>query len=209
MARMNSHPRPRRAFWGDVRFLVGLGMIAASIAGVWLVVSSAGATTPVLQATRTIVEGEAVRSDDFQVVEVNLSSLTDRYLAPQDLDGGSVASRTLAADELVPDSAVADAESRRTTTIVIETGTAVPRGVAVGSPVELWQSRIPEDGAAPEPPSILVDAATVASVVEDEGVLASSDAGVELVIERSDVAAVLAAITGGANLSIVPIGTAR
>ncbi|MFB4353694.1 SAF domain-containing protein [Microbacterium sp. LS_15] len=206
---MTSHPRRRRAFWGDLRFLVGLAMIAASIAGVWLVVSSAGSTAPVLLATRTIVEGEAVGSGDFQVVEVNLSSITDRYLAPQDLDGGSVASRTLAADELVPKSALVDAESRRTTTVVIETGTGVPGGIVVGSAVELWRSRAAEDGTVPEPPSILVDSATVASVVEDEGVLASSDTGVELVIERSDVAAVLAAISDGAALSIIPIGATR
>ncbi|MCM3779276.1 SAF domain-containing protein [Microbacterium hydrocarbonoxydans] len=206
---MRTPSRPRRAFWGDVRFLLGLGMIAASIGGVWLVVSSAGATTPVLQATRTIAEGEAVGSDDFQVVEVNLGALGDRYLAPEDLGGGSVASRTLTADELVPASALADADSRRTTTIVIQTGTAVPGEVAAGSTVELWQSRAAEDGVEAQAPSILVEAATVASFVEKQGVLASDEAGVELVIDRSDVAAVLAAIAGGAGLSIVPIGVTR
>lgn len=209
MARMRSPSRPRRAFWGDLRFLVGLGMIAASIGGVWMVVSSAGATTPVLQATRTIVEGEAVGSDDFQVVEVNLGALGDRYLAPEDLAGGSVASRTLTADELVPASALADADSRRTTTIVIRTGTAVPGEVSVGSTVELWQSFEAEEDVEAEAPSILVDAATVASIVEEQSVLASDEAGVELVVDRSEVAAVLAAIARGAGLSIVPIGAAR
>ncbi|MFB4348278.1 SAF domain-containing protein [Microbacterium sp. CR_7] len=206
---MRSPSRPRRAFWGDLRFLVGLGMIAASIGGVWMVVSSAGATRPVLQATRTIVEGEAVGSGDFQVVEVNLGTLGDRYLAPEDLGGGSVASRTLTADELVPASALADADSRRTTTIVIRTGTAVPGEVSVGSTVELWQSFEAEEDVEAEAPSILVGAATVASIVEEQSVLASDEAGVELVVDRSEVAAVLAAIARGAGLSIVPIGAAR
>ena len=75
--------RSRRAFWGDVRFLVGIVLVILSMCGVWLVVSSAGATTPVLQATRTIVQGEALSSDDFQIVDVGLGRLTDEYLAPQ------------------------------------------------------------------------------------------------------------------------------
>ncbi|WP_144877250.1 flagella basal body P-ring formation protein FlgA [Microbacterium sp. 1.5R] len=203
---MESHSRPRRAFWGDVRFLIGLCLVALSIGGVWSVVSATGATTPVLQATRTLVEGEAVGSGDFQVVEVNLSTVGGEYLGPQDLISGSVLARTLVADELVPVSALADADSRRTTTIVIETGTGIPGGVTTGSTVELWRSPLPEDGAAQEPPSILLDRATVASVIVDDGVLASDEAGVELVIDRSEVAAVLAAITAEAALSVVPIG---
>ena len=46
----------------------------------------------------------------------------------------------------------------------------------------------------------------VAEVLESEGMLADSGSAVELVIDRADVAEVLAAITSGASLSIVPIG---
>ena len=33
-----ARPRPR-AFWADIRFLLGIALIIASVAGVWLVVS--------------------------------------------------------------------------------------------------------------------------------------------------------------------------
>ena len=82
---MSKFVRSRRAVWGDARFLIGIAVVALSIGGVWAVVSSSGTTTPVLQATRTIALGEALVSEDFQVVEVGLGTVTDRYLAPQEL----------------------------------------------------------------------------------------------------------------------------
>src|SRR5690349_23893404 len=107
---------PRRAFWGDVRFLVGIALVVVSITGVWLIVSAADDAAPVLQAGRTITEGEVLTSGDFQVVEIGLGALADEYLGPQDLQPGQVASRTLERGEIVPISATADAAESRSTT---------------------------------------------------------------------------------------------
>lgn len=198
--------RSRRAFWGDVRFLVGIALVILSMCGVWLVVSSAGATTPVLQATRTIVQGEALSSDDFQIVDVGLGRLTDEYLAPQELAAGTIAARTVVEGELVPRAATMDAEESRTTTIVIESSTGIPADVTPGTVVELWQAPLLEDDRSHDAPRILVTDVVVATVQEPEGVLAGDTASVEVVIDRADVADVLAAITGGALLSVVPLG---
>lgn len=199
--------RPRRAFWGDIRFVIGIVLVALSIAGVWLIVSSAGRTTPVLQANRTIVQGEALVSGDFQVVEVGLGQLTEDYLAPQDLEPGLVAARTLTEGELVPMTALSDADAGRTTTVVIESSTGIPAGVEAGTVVELWQAPVLEDGRSHDVPRILVGDVIVSSVVEQEGMLSSDATTVEVVIDRSDVADVLAAITGGSVLSVVPVGS--
>lgn len=199
--------RPRRAFWGDIRFVIGIVLVALSIAGVWLIVSSAGRTTPVLQANRTIVQGEALVSGDFQVVEVGLGQLTEDYLAPQDLEPGLVAARTLTEGELVPMTALGDADAGRTTTVVIESSTGIPAGVEAGTVVELWQAPVLEDGRSHDVPRILVGDVIVSSVIEQEGMLSSDATTVEVVIDRSDVADVLAAITGGSVLSVVPVGS--
>lgn len=199
--------RPRRAFWGDIRFVIGIVLVALSIAGVWLIVSSAGRTTPVLQANRTIVQGEALVSGDFQVVEVGLGQLTEDYLAPQDLEPGLVAARTLTEGELVPMTALSDADAGRTTTVVIESSTGIPAGVEAGTVVELWQAPVLEDGRSHDVPRILVGDVIVSSVIEQEGMLSSDATTVEVVIDRSDVADVLAAITGGSVLSVVPVGS--
>lgn len=198
----------RRAVWADARFIVGLVLVALSIGGVWLVVSSAASTSPVLQATRTIVEGEALASGDFRVVEINLGAVTDSYVAPQALKPGQIVNRTLSAGELLPSAAVSDAEASRTTTVVIESSTGVPEQVRAGSLVELWHAPPLDDSGAVDAPRLLVSDVTVASVTTRDGVLGAEGTSVELVIDRTDIGDVLAAITGGSALSIVPIGAA-
>lgn len=205
---MTTISRPRRAFWGDVRFLIGVALVALSITGVWMILSSSDAATPVLQATRTIVRGEAIVSSDFQVVDVGLGSLTDEYLGPDDLQSGRVAARTIMSGELVPRAASADADESRSTTIVIESSTGIPDDVDAGTVVELWQAPLLDDGRAHDAPRILVSDVIVGGVLESEGMLADSGSAIELVIDRADVADVLAAITSGSSLSVVPIGAA-
>lgn len=197
--------RARRALFGDVRFLIGIVLVVASIAGVWLLVTSSRQTVPVLQATRTIVPGEAVDSGDFQVVDVGLGTLVDAYLAPQELEPGSIATRTLAKGELVPSSAVGAASDARTTTVVV-TSTAIPAGVQAGTPVELWHAPLGEDGRTFAEPRVLVADAVVATVAEAEGMMSQNSTDVELVIDRGDVADVLAAISGGSAISVIPAG---
>lgn len=198
----------RRAVWADARFIVGLVLVALSIGGVWLVISSAASTSPVLQATRTIAEGEALASGDFRVVEINLGAVTDSYVAPQALKPGQIVNRTLSAGELLPSAAVSDAEASRTTTVVIESSTGVPEQVRAGSLVELWHAPPLDDSGAVDAPRLLVSDVTVASVTTRDGVLGAEGTSVELVIDRTDIGDVLAAITGGSALSIVPIGAA-
>lgn len=203
---MTTQPRARRAFWGDARFLIGVVLVILSIVGVWLIVSSARQTIPILQANRTITQGEALVSDDFRVVEVSLGSVESGYLSPQDLVGGLIAARTLADGELLPAAAAADAQSSRTTNVVIESSVALPAAVDSGTPVELWYSPPAVEGDGFEAPRILAADVVVASIPKSEGMLAQRNAAVEIVINRADVADVLAAITGGAALSVVPLG---
>lgn len=206
---MSTLLRSRPAFWSDVRFLIGLVLVVLSIASVWLIVSASGHTSPVLQVIRTIPQGEILASDDFRVVEVALGQLSDDYLAPEDLSEGLVAARTLTEGEMMPRSAIADADDARTTTIVVESSTGVPEDVAAGTVVELWQAPPLDDGRTHDAPRILVADAIVSDVVESDGMLAADTVGVEVVVDRTDVADVLAAITGGSLLSVVPAGAAR
>lgn len=203
---MTTIPRSSRRFWGDLRFLVGIALIAASIAGVWLVVSSARQTSPALQATRTIVPGDVLSSDDFRVVDVALGSVTGEYLTPATLTPGIVAARTIREGELVPESATGEADAMRTTSVVISIGVGVPETVRTGSSVEVWAAPVREEGRGFDAPRILLSQATVADVSTEDAMLSQAQATLELVIERSEVADVLEAIAGGSALSIVPLG---
>ena len=202
---MTSLTRARRTPWGDARFYIGIALVVLSVVGVWSIVSASRMTTPVLLTDRTIVPGEALSSSDFVVIEVSLGSATDEYLAPQDLVAGLVATRALDEGELLPAAAVGDADDGRTTTVVVESSAGLPAGIDAGSTVELWHAPPLERGF--DEPRILIADATVASLVTSEGMLAQDRPAVELVIDRSDVAAVLSAMTGGSALSIVPVGS--
>ncbi|MFI8594580.1 SAF domain-containing protein [Microbacterium sp. NPDC078428] len=196
--------RPR-VFWSDARFFVGLGLVVLSVAGVWATIAAARTTTPVLAASRTIVAGERIAEADLRVVDVSLGVASDRYLAGGELGPGAVAARTIPRGELIATEAVTDAAASATASVVVTTSTKVPASVGAGGVVELWSAPPLEDGGFGTP-AILVPDATVVRVDADQGVLASAGASTELVIPRADVAAVLAAVSSGAALSVVPSG---
>ncbi len=201
-------PRARRPFWGDTRFVLGILLIAASVAGVWLVVGAARQTAPVLAAARTLVPGEVVGAADVRTVDVALGSSAASYLAPESLGAGAVVTRTVAAGELLPADAVGAAAAARVTTIVVDTAADVPAAVAAGWRVEVWHAPPGAEPGTFEAPRILVADATVARVTREDGVIGGARAALELVIPRSDVAQALAAVTGGSTLSVVPVSGA-
>ena len=203
MTAAESPARRPRAFWNDLRFFIGVGLIVVSVAGVWLTVTSARQTTPVLAAARTIVPGEEVTSADLRVVDASLGSTGEVYLDPDALVPGSVATRTVVEGELVPASALEEGGRSRVTTVVVQTASVVPSGVEPGSAVELWASAVLESGEYAVP-AILVANATVAAVDEADSLLGVRGSALELVVPRSDVAAVLQAVAASAALSVVP-----
>lgn len=196
--------RPR-AFWADARFFLGILLIAASIAGVWLVVSASRQTVPVFAASRTLVPGEIVATDDLTLVDVALGQVGDAYLVPDGFAPGSVATRTIEEGELVPFSAVGDAAAGRVTTVVLRSAIDVPASITAGTTVEVWAAAPLEQGRF-DTPRILVPDATVVSVTRDESMIGGGSAALEVVIPRSDVAAALAALADESALSVVPTG---
>ncbi len=194
---------PRRAFWGDARFLLGILLIAASVAGVWFVVTAARQTAPVYAAARTIVPGQALTAEDLRQVDVALGPVGDAYLAAGGLAEGMVAMRTIEAGELVPLDAVGEADRARTTNVVVRSAVDVPASVDPGASVEIWAAPLREPGEY-DAPRILVAEATVVSVTRDEAIMGGGSAALELVIPRADVAATLAARADESALSVVP-----
>lgn len=197
-------PRQRpRALWADARFVIGVVLVLASIAGVWFVVASARQTVPVYAATRTLVEGESISPSELRVVEVALGSLEGAYASGDTLPADAVATRTIPAGELIPATAVGASSDVRSTTIVVPSSTAIPASVEVGTPVEVWAAPLDDEGVR-QAPRILVADAAVAALPSSDGVMGTSVPSVELIVPRESVAEVLAALAGEATLSVVP-----
>jgi hypothetical protein len=197
-----ARPRPR-IFWGDARFFLGILLVAASVVGVWFVVSASRQTVPVFAATHTIVPGEAVEGGDLRLVDVSLGQLEGAYLTADGLEAGLVATRTVTEGELVPHSAVGAAAAAATTTVVLHSAVEVPASVGAGSVVEVWEAPLIERGSY-DVPRILVADATVVSVTRDDSMIGGGAASLEVVIPRADVVAVLSAMADESALSVVP-----
>lgn len=188
----------------DIRFVIGVLLVIASVVGVWFVVSSARATTAVLVASEPLVPGQRLTDVKTTTAEVALGAVSDQYLLAADVPSDAVVTRQVAAGELIPRGAVGDATSKQSTTIVIEVATAVPSTVTVGAVVEVWASAKATDEQQPQPRILIADA-VVANVSQSDSMVSQS-IQLELVVPRASVSAALASVAAGDTFAVVPIG---
>lgn len=194
----------RSRVWIDPRFIVGLVLVVSSIVGVWWLVTSSGRTVPVYAATETLAPGAVLEASKLRIVDTRLGVAQSGYLgAGASPDGELIVTRTIEAGELVPLSALGDASSVGSTTLVVEPSGRLGADIDTGTVVDLWAAAPVDDGYGT--PEVLVQAAVVVRATEEEGFLAGGGStALELAIPRSSVAAVLAATAAGHLLSVVP-----
>ncbi|WP_197517567.1 SAF domain-containing protein [Microbacterium karelineae] len=204
---MSPSPRPTRRARSsllDARFLIGIALVACSVAGVWGVVHAARETAPVLVAARAIVPGQTITAADVVEIEAQLGDAAAGYIVPADLEAGLVSTRAVAEGELVPAAAVGDPDDADVTTVVVRSALDVPGDIVPGDTVELWAAPVVSPGEHGDPLVIVPDA-IVGQVRADDGVVASAGAVLELVVARDAVAGVLAHVAGGSAISAVPV----
>ncbi|MBD7918046.1 hypothetical protein H9657_07100 [Cellulomonas sp. Sa3CUA2] len=205
--------RLRRPGWRDPRLLVGLALIAASVAlGSWAV-TTAQRTVPVYVAREVLVPGAALTSSAVVVADVRLADHVDGYLrADEPLPDAGVLLRTVGAGELVPAAAVGDAADLDVRAVPVTLSGPAPSGLVAGSRVDLWFT--PEGGSAPPAggavvavtPHELATALTVAELSSADGAFASGGARtVHVLVPVEDLPEVLAALAGGGTVDVVPV----
>ncbi|MFJ4232791.1 hypothetical protein [Cellulosimicrobium cellulans] len=217
-------PRPavrlRRPGWKDPRLLVGIVVVALSVAlGSWAV-STASRTVTVYAAGAALTPGTTVAAADLRTVEVRLGTQTDRYLLAADgLPDEAVVLRTVAAGELVPASSLGAAADLAVRAVAVPVTTGLSERIVAGAAVDVWYvpEAPPTAGAEPgtaagdEPPQpeLLVEGVTVAQVDEGEGTLVvGGPTTVHLLVGVDDLPAVLAAVAGDGTIALVPVGAA-
>ncbi|MEO6826967.1 MAG: SAF domain-containing protein [Microbacteriaceae bacterium] len=197
--------RRRRAFWVDPRFLIGVGLVLASVAGVYGIVAGADRSTVVLAARTPLTAGDTVQASDLVPTQVRLAGSDRLYLTRDTLPTeGAVVTRTIAAGELVPTSAVGAATSPAQTSIVVTVHGQLAGSIKPGSVVDIWSAAALEH-ARFGPPTVVVDSATVVRLVEGDRMLGDrTGIGVEVLVPKKKVAAVLEAAANGNAISVVP-----
>lgn len=201
--------RMRRPSWRDPRLGVGILLVAGSVAlGSWTM-ARADHTVTVLTATTVLAPGEQLTEEDVVATQVSVPEVTDLYLTPEiGLDEDLVVLRTVGQGEMVPLAALGSAEAVQVRTVTVTIDAALAEAISPGSRVDLWVAELaPESGSSSLlPPEPLVQAVEVAQVHQDTSIFAGADQMIaQVLVPTEDLAAVLAAQTGGGQITIVPV----
>lgn len=188
----------------DPRLIIGIVLIAGSTLGVWTLVSGLDDGVEVYVARDTLTPGTRVEVGDLATESVRLGSAGAHYLAVGDVPAdGLVIARTIHSGELVPDSAVDDADRTGLATVVVPSRGPLAAEIAAGARVDVWTAKQVERGGF-EPPSVLVSGAEIAGIIEGEGMVSTDGVSVELLIPREKVAALLEALAADDAIDLVP-----
>ncbi|MFY0407564.1 hypothetical protein [Solicola sp. PLA-1-18] len=224
---MSSHETPsgapraarlRRRRWSDPRVLVGLVIVAASVAGVATLVSTADDTVAVWATRSDVRAGEAADVAQLRPVRVRLDDDTrSRYVVAEgaasdrfvDALDGRVWSRSLDGGELVAEGAITDQADAADAEVPlrVERG-ALPDDLATGDTVDVWVT--PQDGAqagATDAPGArrVATAVRVLDVGGDGGALGDATSTTVLVaVDDAALEDVVGAV-GGARVTLVRV----
>ncbi|HLS16043.1 MAG TPA: hypothetical protein VK095_16155 [Beutenbergiaceae bacterium] len=208
MAEGRMRGRIQRPNWRDPRLGVGVLLVAGSVAlGTWAV-NQADRTIEVYAASGLLTPGAVLEEQDLQVVRVHVADMQELYLRPGDGPGdGAVAVRTVGEGELVPVSAVGRAEDLALRPVSIPTGAAAAATLTAGALADIWVALPGEAGpTAPlQAPQLLIGDVQVAAIHEDTSLFAGSDQEqVQVLVPVEDLSEVLAALSSGGEITIVP-----
>jgi hypothetical protein len=162
--------RLRRPGWRDPKLLVGLLLIALSVAfGAWAV-SAAEGSTPVYIVRGALTPGEPLGADQVAVARVRLAAAeAELYLsASEPLPDDAVAVRAVGDGELLPRAAVAEEADLTMRPVAVPVADPPSDGVGEGALVDVWVTPEAEDGQAPVP-RLLAERLTVAEVTRPTG----------------------------------------
>lgn len=187
----------------DPRLLVGVLLVAGSIAGVVAVVQSTAQTTTVYAMTEAVAAGETITAEHLTAVEVSAATPTELYLTEASPEG-YLASRPIGAGELVPLTALG-APDTTTSAVVVSIPGELPGGVGPGTAVELWSAAPGERMGTYSAPQVIVADAQVVRVIEQDDFVATAQVDVELRIPDDELATVIDASSNGARLQLVPL----
>lgn len=203
-----SHHSPRgarRRSWVDPRLVIGLTLVAASIAGMTFLMHLTDQRVPVYTAAHTLTPGDLLTADALASEPMRLGDERARYFTTADtFPEGARVTRVIAAGELVPRSALTAGASDEVSSVVIPVSGALPRAVEPGAQVEVWAARQIEHLSF-EPPTVITPA-TVAVVTPPSAVAVGAVVTVELRVPRETVANVLEALANKDSISLVPLG---
>ena len=182
--------------------ILGMLLIAISVAGVWLVIEGNNRTEEFLVAAKAASSGSVITDSSFRVVRMNLGESARLYLKPGDLEPGDYLLNTMEAGQLVALGSVASAIIDARQPVVITSTMPLPQGVGVGDFVDIWVSEAQEGGSFAAPMTLVLDAEIV-DVAEASGVMADQQPRVQVLVPVESVSPILDAVASKDALSMI------
>lgn len=204
-------PPPRRVRpprWLDLRLVLGVLLVLASVLLGARVVSAADATVPVWAVTADLAAGTALGADDLTAVDVRLDDTAGAYLSTGTRPEGRTLARAVRAGELLPRSALEQTGELVALALPVASG-FVPPGLQRGQLIDVYAVADPAAGAPAVPGGsvgLVVGSAPVQAVTgRSQGALSTPTTAVQVVVAVSDddAADVLAAIAGRPLVAVV------
>lgn len=204
--------RLRRPTWRDPRLVLGLLLVAGSVAlGTWAV-ADAGRTVAVYAAATTLTPGDPIGPQDLVAVDVRMGdNLTLYYPVTGDPPQGLVALRTVGERELLARSAAGSADALDYRSIAIPVLETLSSKVTEGSTVDLWLVPEPQAGSsdaavAAAPPRVLAEGLVVTELGErGSGLMVGGAPSVHVLAPTAVLPQLLAALAGGGTVSIMAV----
>lgn len=199
-------PSPGRARWRpDARLLIGVLLVAGATAGVVGLVAATDDSQAVYVARGPLAPGDRVTAAELELRSARLDAAAGLYLAEGQVpDEGLIITRTVAAGELIPASAVGDAAGGQWTSVVLSLGDRPPAAVVAGSTVDVWAAREVASGRYGTP-QVLVQEVTVVALAQSEGFMADSGLEVEVLVPRTALPRVLESVAAADVLAVIPV----
>jgi SAF domain len=197
-------PAPRRVRpprWLDLRLVLGVLLVLASVLLGARVVSAADATVPVWAVTADLAAGTELSADDLIAVDVRLDDAAGAYLSTGTRPEGRTLARAVREGELLPRSVLEESDALVQLALPVQSG-YVPPGLQRGQLVDVYAVADPAAGVtavADGSVTLVVRRAPVQALSgRSEGVLSTPTTAVQVVVAVSadDAADVLAAIAG-------------
>lgn len=197
--------------WRDSRLLVGVLLVLVStVLGAW-VVARADDRSPVYAAKGTVIPGQALTVADLVVVDARLGEGAAAYLpATGALPADAHALRSFRAGELIPLQAVGTAADIDSQPVALEVDATSAAVLAAGTVVDVWVNAVETGTTAGRPvylgPEKLLDRVVVTVTPQEAGMLRTSSATttVSVLVPVDQVGAMVAAVDGGAKVTLVP-----
>ncbi len=153
-----------------------------------------------LVAKSTLIPGERLGIESFEVKSLDLGSVGDTYLKVQNAPASFYLDEMLMEGELVPNQKVLMAPSLGLTTIVLSPSIPVSQKVAAGTWVQIWRTSPGAQGYLGE---LLVTRSQVVEVIQDSSFISEPGSSVEVLVSQSQAALLLETLASELNVYVL------